>query len=433
MEAATTLRPPHVAVLANRLVVDGLVVDDRCAVELVRARVEAGEDPARVVTEAVEIGARVLDREQAGAVAEVFRADLEKSTRDAEAALQQRAAELAETFSKKFDEAFGAENGRLARELERLFSDGSSAAVQHRIKDTVDRVTREGREQLVRQFSSADASNPLADFKAGIVRVTQQQVSETVAMREQLAALQAEVARLHAEKEKAADVAAEHERSTAKGRPYEEAVFEAVEAIAGAHGDLAEAVGDETGTGGRKGDVVVGLDGCAGPPRARIVVEAKHSQVGRKAALQYLDEAMEQRDASFGIWVVPSEAELPAKTLPLRMVNGDKLFVVYSPEDGSRLALEVGYALARAQVVLSRGDADGLDGQTLRAEIERALGALEDERRIKAQLTSATNSIADARKILETMGAVVRGHLREIDRMVAAADGDDSPVQQPLL
>jgi len=433
MEAATSLRPAHVTVLANRLIVDGLVVDDRCTIELVRARVEAGEDPARVVAEALEIGARVLDREQVGAVAEVFRADLEKSTRAAETALQLRATELADAFGRKFDEAFGADNGRLARELERLFGDGSSVAVQHRIRAAVDEVTRDGREQLVRQFSSSDATNPLADFKAGVVRVTQQQVSETVAMREQVTALRAEVARLHAEKEKVAEVAAEHDRSTAKGRPYEEAVFDAVEQIAGAHGDLAEAVGDAAGTGGRKGDVVIGLDGCAGPPRARIVVEAKHSQTGRKAALEYLDEAMAQRDAAFGIWVVPTAAELPAKTVPLRMVNGDKLFVVYGPQDESRIALEVAYALGRAQVVLSGGDAEGLDAPALRAEVERALGALEDERRIKQQLTSASNGIVEARKIVETMGAVVRGHLREIDRMVAAADGDDSPVQQPLL
>ena len=107
----------------------------------------------------------------------------------------------------------------------------------------------------------------------------------------------------------------------------------------------------------------------------------------------------------------------PARTVPLREVNGDKLFVVFDPADGSRLALEVGYALARARVLLSRRDAEGLDGPALRAEVERALGALEDERRIKAQLTAATTNIADARKIVESMGAVVRNHLREIDRI----------------
>jgi hypothetical protein len=429
MEAATTLRPPHITVVGDRLLVDGLVVDDRVAVELARS----AEDPAALLLKAIELGARMLDREHAGATVELFRADLEKSTREAEAALEKRAGELADTFSKRFDESFGAE-GTLARELQRLFGDESSVAVQHRIKAVLEQVNRDGREQLVRQFSSTDASNPLADFKAGVLNINKQQVGELVAMREQVVELRAEVQRLHSEKEKATEVAAEHERSTAKGRPYEEAVFEAVDTVAGAHGDLAEAVGDEAGTGGRKGDVVIGLDGCAGPARARIVIEAKHSQVGRKAALEYLDEAMAQRDAAFGIWVVPSEAELPAKTVQLREVNGDKLFVVYDPEDEmSRQALRLAYALARARVLMATGSAEGLDGAALRSELERALMVLDDERRVKAQLTTATNGIQAARKIVESMAAQVRAHLDEIDRMIADADGDDTPRQTNLL
>jgi hypothetical protein len=426
MEAATTLRPPSVTVLGDRLLVDGLVVDDKTTVELARS----AEDPVAVLVKAIETGARVLDREHAGATVELFRADLEKSTREAEAALEKRAGELADTFAQRFDESFGAD-GKLARELQRLFGDESSVAVQHRIRAVLEQVTSDGREQLVRQFSSPDASNPLADFKTGVLNVTKQQVTELVAMREQVVELRGEVARLHAEKDKASEVAAEHERSTAKGRPYEEAVYEAVDAIAGAHGDLAEAVGDETGTGGRKGDVVVGLDGCAGPARARIVVEAKHSQVSRKSALEYLDEAMEQRDAAFGIWVVPSEDQLPAKTIPLREVNGNKLFVVYDP--GSPLQLEVAYSLARARVLMARGDTEGLDATALRVELERALMVLDEERRIKGQLTTAVGSIEAARKIVESMAAVVRTHLQEIDRMVAEADGDDAPRQTSLV
>src|SRR3954447_16835913 len=67
MEAATPLRKPHVRTVGDRLVVDGLVVDDDAAVRLVREREEAGADTERVITDAIEIGARVLDREQAAA------------------------------------------------------------------------------------------------------------------------------------------------------------------------------------------------------------------------------------------------------------------------------------------------------------------------------------------------------------------------------
>ena len=46
--AATPLRHPRITVLANRVLVDGLAIDDATAVELVRARLEAGDDPAAV-------------------------------------------------------------------------------------------------------------------------------------------------------------------------------------------------------------------------------------------------------------------------------------------------------------------------------------------------------------------------------------------------
>jgi hypothetical protein len=432
MEAATPLRQPHVTILANRLLVDGLAIDDACAVELVRRRAEAGEEPANVVADAVEIGARVLDREQTGATVELFRADLERSTREAETALRDRARDLAEEFTRKFDEAFGADNGHLARELQRLFGDESSAAVQHKVREVMGQAAQRMQADMVRQFSAEDGTNPLADFKAGMVRVQRQQVQEVVAMREQLVELRSEVQRLHAEREKAAEVAAEHDRSTAKGRPYEEAVFEAVDAIAGGFGDVCEPVGDVTGTGGRKGDVLAAIEGCSGPARGRIVVEAKNSQVSRNRALADLDEAMTQRDADYGIWVVPSEDKLPARTRPLREVNGDKLFVVYDPEDGSRLALEVAYSLARARVLMAKGNAEGLDTSALRSEVERALGALEDERRVKQQLTQAANGITEARKIVEAMGERVREHLRAIDAMVAPGGEDGVQTGLPL-
>jgi hypothetical protein len=165
----------------------------------------------------------------------------------------------------------------------------------------------------------------------------------------------------------------------------------------------------------------VDIDGCAGRPRGRIVFEAKNSRRSRKEALAELDEAMNQRAADYAVWVVPAEDKLPARAGALREIGGDKLFVVYDPEDGSRLALEVAYALARARVVMAKGGAEGLDASAVRAEVERAMVATEDVRRIKSQLTSAAGQIEDVRKIVEGMADRVRGHLGQIDAMVAEA------------
>jgi hypothetical protein len=427
--AATPLRSPRVTALMGRLIIENVVVDDATAADLVRARSDAGEDPARVVADAVEIGARVLDRERAGASVEVLRQDLEHASKEVESRLGQTSEAVVTALHKELEEIFGPESGHVTRVLARHFGAESSTAVQHQVRAAVAELLNESREKMFRQFSSADESNPLAAFqKAAVAAIRQSSDQQHAHLREmtgRMAEMQMQIQKLQAEKDKAEEVAAEHDRSTAKGRPYEEAVFEAVDTIARAQGDDCDAVGDLLGAGGRKGDVVVDLDGCAGRPRGRIVFEAKNSRRSRKEALAELDEAMTQRAADYAVWVVPSDDKLPAKANALREVGGDKLFVVYDPEEGSRLALEVAYSLARARVLMTKGGADGLDASALRAEVERATVAMEDVRRIKSQLTSAANQIEGVRAAVETMAERVRGHLAQIDAMVAAAGEDE--------
>jgi hypothetical protein len=242
-------------------------------------------------------------------------------------------------------------------------------------------------------------------------------------MEARLATLQAELAKLQNEKDKQVEIDDERERGTAKGRSYEEAVFEAVDRIAHGQGDVAEAVGDLTGTSGRVGDVVVDLDACAGPSRGRVVIEAKNRQLSRPAALRELDQALVDRDAQFAILVVPSEEKVPARMAPLREYNGDKLIVTFDPDDqeGSALGLELGLKLARARVLMARGEEGALDAGELRETVERALQALEQVRSVKQQLTHATGSIQKARTIVGDLVDRVRELLEEIDARLAAA------------
>jgi len=423
MEAATPLfAHTRVRVLGDRLIVDGLLIDDECAVRLAREH----EEPSKFLTDAIEIGARVLDREHAGANAEFVRAEFERAAREIDSEFVERARRVAERLDAKVDEVFGPEHGHVTKALERHFGDESSVAVQHRVRLLVSEAAQKMREDLTRQFSSDSENNPLAGFQRASIAAMRQgadvQAQQLRAMTEKLTAMEVELTRLRAEREKAAAVAEADEAGTRKGRSYEEAVVEALESIAASRGDVCEGVGDLRGSVGRKGDVVVSIDACSGPSRGRIVFEAKDSQLSRKKALSDLDAALETRDADYAVFVVPAEDELPARTHPLREYNGDKMFVTFDPEDGSRLALEVAYGLARARVLMGRAESDALDVAALRAEVERAQGAMDDVRRIKSQLTGATTSIETARGILDTMAAGVRAHLQQIDALLATAE-----------
>ena len=435
MEAATPLRHASVRTIGDRLVVDGLTVEDECAVRLVREREEAGDDPVKAVSDAIEIGARVLDREQAGANAEYVKTEFEKVSREVEGAFTDKARKVAEHFGTKVDDVFDPENGQLAKSLEELFSDGSSKAVQHRVKEVVAEAMQKSRDDLLHQLSSADGI--LADFKAATVASIKQadarQHATHQALLERMGELDKQLQALRLEREKLDEVADERERGTAKGRTFEEQVAEAVDAIAVAQGDDAEAVGDIRGTEGRTGDVVVGIEGCTGPSRGRVVFEAKDRRLSKRGALEELDKAMRDRAADFAVLVVPSDEEVPAKLQPLREYNGDKLVVTLDPGEGETLALELGYRLARARVLMTRGSAEGIDTAAVRDTVERALQAMEEVRRIKTTLSGTQTTIEKVKEMVDTLAIRVRAHLDEIDGLVRSEeDGEAGQLPAPV-
>jgi hypothetical protein len=424
MEAATPLRSASVRTIGDRLVVDGLVVQDECAVRLVHEREEAGEDAAKIVVDAIEIGARVLDREQAGANADFVRSEFDKVSREVEEAFTARAREAGEQLEKQMEAVFGPETGHLTKALEKHFSDDSSGAVQNRVKDVITEVMTRSREDLLRQFSSADGQNPLADFKAGTIRALGEagelQNKNHPALTAQLTELKVELQKLRDEKQKLEEVDAERERGTAKGRVFEEAVVEALEAIAAAQGDDCDAVGDLTGATGKTGDVIVQLDACRGPARGRIVFEAKNRRPSKPDAMRELGRALEERDADFAVMVFSGEEKLPAKTHALREYNGDKLLVAWDPDNDTPLALEIAYSLARARVLMTRADEGEVDSAAIRDAADRALAVMEGTKAIKSELTGASNRIGRASTLIETMESTVRAQLREIDALAAA-------------
>jgi hypothetical protein len=336
MEAATPLPFGRVHIAHGRLSIDYVVIDDETTVRIASER----DDPVRFVVEALEIGARVLDREQTGANAEFVRAEFEKTARALDTEFVERARQVAQRLDQKVDEVFGPEHGHVTKALARHFGDESTVAVQNRMRAVLEEVSAQMREDLRKQFSADADSNPLAVFQRTHLAAARQIAGEHSehlrSMSSRLEAMKVEIAELRSEKQKLVEIAAVHDKGTAKGRSYEEAVALAIDAIAVVQGDDCEAVGDLRGEGGRKGDVVVAIDACSGPARGRIVFEAKNSQLSRNKALAELDEALETRGADFAIFVVPSEDKLPARTRPLREFNGDKMFVVYDAESDSR-------------------------------------------------------------------------------------------------
>ncbi|HSJ16526.1 MAG TPA: DUF2130 domain-containing protein [Solirubrobacterales bacterium] len=408
-----------VRLLEDRLVIDGLTVNDERAARVVRERAESGHPPGETVRKTIEIGARVLDAEETAVNVDYVRHELGQLDRRLGGTLEESATAIAEQIAK----AFGADR---------------SDSVQAQIKEIVGGESRQLREALIQTLTAEDASNPLVSVQARLGKAmleTEERHRKEVehlreahskaerAMQTQLGEMRRELGRLLEREEGERRLAEAEEAGTRKGRTFEERVHAALDRISAARGDSANHVGDEPGVGGtKKGDVVVELGAADGPCVGRIVFEVKDEQLSKNKAWAELNAAMGERQAEFAVLVVAGEESIPAGREQLAEYEGNKMIVAIDPEQSDGLGLELAYRYARLRLMLKREGELTLDAAGVRDAAEEARSALKTAQSVRLALTNADKSVSKAREGVDEIAAAVDAQLDRIESLVAAAD-----------
>jgi Uncharacterized protein conserved in bacteria (DUF2130) len=411
-----------VRALASRIVIEGLTVDDERAANLVRERALAGTPGSSTVTDAIVIGARVLDRESTGAEVDLVKNELRSQLGALEADLGQTLEGAATQLGEILSVQFGAER---------------NDSVQAQIKETVGRLVTEQREALNRTLTAEDGSNPLVAFqerqsklqlaaeernRAEIELLRDQHGKESRVLQEHIARLTKEVARLLERGEADERVAAEAEKGTAKGRTFEEMAHALIEEIADAHSDAATHTGDlSTESGAKKGDTVVEIGAGVGASLATVVFEAKNKKLSKNDAWTELNACIRERDADYAVLVVAGEDKVPSGLDELNEYQGNKMIAVLDREDPDPLALKLVYRYARARVLAASSASLEVDAAGVRDAADEAGAALKRANRIRKSLTGVTNSADAAREELNAMLDDVEQCLGRIESLVAAA------------
>ena len=423
----------RVELRGGAVVIEDLTIEDRTLVQLVERRLEREIAALETVTDALEIGSRVLDREATGAEVEAIRHELERASAEAEHAFSERARQIAEGLEQQFERFLGEDGGAMSKVLDahadelgelvaRHFGGDRNTAVQHQVKELVTSSLRDSRQELLRQFSAEDGHNPLADFKAAVVREVKRSGESHDKLIEKITQLEGEVKRLRDAREAEEAVAAERERGTSKGRAFEQQAFDLVEALAGARGDVAHHVGDErSASGGKQGDIVIELDAASGPAKGRIAIDAKDEKLSKNRAWQVLNEALRQRDAEFAILVVASEEKVPSGRQQLQEYEGNKMIVTLDKETLDPRGLELAYRYARCRSLMAAERELALDAAGVRDAADEALSALKDAQRIRSSLTGANNSVKAAHEALDVMVGRVEASLKRVETLVSSS------------
>jgi len=224
------------------------------------------------------------------------------------------------------------------------------------------------------------------------------------------------------------------DRSTMKGRSFEEDAYFALVKLASVFGDRVEPCGDMwiDGTRFKQGDQLIFVH-QPGAPQLKIVVEQKAGRVSRATLLEQMTAAMENRGAaaSIGLLVrkhIPKSQSAFEQHGPLQIIVG-----VEWTDDTDWFALEVAYRTLRSQLIASAFSASSeLDANALQNHIQRIKQDLDGARKVKITANAARKNLESIRTAVVEMEERIRAELTEIEGMLRpATQNEDVCVNSP--
>jgi hypothetical protein len=428
--------PGSVRVVEDRIVIEGLTITDDETARVVRERAESGEEPARSVRRAIEIGTRVLDREDTAIEVDYVRREFERLSRAHAEAVEERNQEAVERIEEGLRRALGGEDApgalgqaldshseELSEQIAATFGEDREGAVQAQIKRMLD----ERDEEFMRRLTADDERNPLdpmlSTLRTWVRERKEDQEARDNKLEQKVDVLLSRAAELAGLEQGREALEQAEEAGTRKGRSFEERVDRALERVAATRGDASSHTGGEGAEGGgKKGDTLIELVAANGPAQGRIVFEAKDKKLSKNDAWKELNEAMAARAASFAVLVVAGEERVPSGRETLVEYEGNKLIVAVDRDEPRGLPLEVAYRLAAARVAMARDRELTVDAVAVRDAAQEAISTLKQAQAIRSSLTGIKTSSDKARAGLDAMVAAALAKLERIDSLIAEAD-----------
>jgi hypothetical protein len=431
-----------VRLVGDRIVVERMEIADEGTARILRERFRDGEEPTRTIRRAIEIGTRVLDREDTAVEVDYVKRQFEQVTNEHRESVQEKNEEVVQQLDEAMRRVVGDEssNGALgdaldaqsegfAERLAEIFGEGRDSAVQAQIR----KMLEERDEKFMRRLSTEDDDNPLAPVLAAVRTWTRErkddQDERDTKLETKLDEVLAKAAELSGLDQGRQALEEAEEAGTRKGRSFEERVHAAIERLAGSRGDCAHAVGDVAGTAGsKKGDSLVEIGAGEGAAQGRIVFEVKDSQLGKPTAWAEMNGALEARNADYALLVVAGDDAIPTGGVEeMHEYQGNKLIVAVDPDEPDGRALELAYRYASLRVRAVREAAAGVDATVVRTAASEARDAVAGFKTVKSALTSATKQVARASSGVEEIELAVIDRLDTIEAAIEDAVEDAEP------
>jgi len=207
------------------------------------------------------------------------------------------------------------------------------------------------------------------------------------------------------------------EKSTLKGFDFEEQCEKKLQWIARIHSDKLEKTGTTVGkiTSSKKGDFVLTL----GDIGKKIVFEMKNmSNIPQKYIQKELKEAIENREADYGIFVAKNKDSLPETVGWFNEYDGNHLVCAIQNNEGEAMIdgeiIHIAYKWARARLRLENTKEKKLDASLIMEKISEIQQKIGDLRKIKRECSNIDKSTESIRVTTKDTEKEIKKQLEEI-------------------
>ena len=194
-------------------------------------------------------------------------------------------------------------------------------------------------------------------------------------------------------------------KTTLKGADFEDIVEEVLNKIAKVHGDIVENTTNSVGKVKRskKGDFVATISETS----KKITFEAKDvSSISANEIQKTLGEAIENREASFGVLIVKSVESVPKSIGWFQEISGDKLIVALGSDDEEALQDElllIAYRWARSKVNAKNLKEKQVDSQLIKEKTESIGQKIQKLKTIKTDCTNIEKTSKNIKTVVESL------------------------------
>ncbi len=353
-------------------------------------------DRGEAITHALRIGASALDIVETTKEMEV----VERRFGELERAFNEELDELRDELDERFGnegevsrllENHLGEDGQLDRQLEDVF--GTDGEFETRIDEQLG----EGGEKIQQALNPNEPGTPTHQLKEEIREVKEKITQE---------AAQQEV----------------REQTRLKGFDFEDQVKKLLEEVVHQTPNRLQNTSEDTGDvpNSTKGDFVLTLAGTG----QRIVVEAKNGEFNGTIDSE-IEEAIENRDADYGVFVASSLAYLP-RTKVGWFSEIDQNYVVVALSDTPDDEIEprfltFAYHWARTRTLLSAVEmGSAVDPEAMKTELDGLKQSIESFGKIRTQCTQLEQSTKNIRSLLRETEDEITSRITRIESELGA-------------